>query len=189
MCANYVDVYSKASSPGAVGYKWSSEGTGSFEIQECDDVDVGTKIVIQLKPECREYADENRIREVVKKYSNFVGSPIFLNGNQLNIVQPLWLMDAKDISEEQHIEFYRYIANSFDTPRFNIHFKTDVPVTNTFLYFVENYSLNFLLHRRFRFEPFSIFLKANRDYLKCQETPTLALHCTLGRSSFSRKQN
>ncbi|CRL01686.1 CLUMA_CG014905, isoform A [Clunio marinus] len=138
MCASHVDVYTKSSSPGAIGYKWSSEGTGSFEIQECDDVDVGTKIVIQLKPECREYADEDRIRNVVKKYSNFVGSPIFLNGNQLNLVQPLWLMEPKEITDEQHLQFYRYIANSFDTPRFKIHFKTDVPVSiRAVLYFPE----------------------------------------------------
>lgn len=129
MCASHVDVYTKSSNPDAVGYKWSSDGTGSFEIQECDDVDVGTKIVINLRPEAREYADETRIREVVKKYSNFVGSPIFLNGNQLNLVQPLWLMEPKEITDEQHIEFYRYIANSFDIPRFKIHFKTDVPVS------------------------------------------------------------
>jgi TNF receptor-associated protein 1 len=138
MCANHVDVYTKASSPDAIGYCWSSEGTGSFEIQECDEVDVGTKIVIQLKPECREYADENRIRDVVKKYSNFVGSPIFLNGNQLNLVQPLWLMEPKEVTDEQHNEFYRYIANSFDVPRFKIHFKTDVPVSiRAVLYFPE----------------------------------------------------
>lgn len=131
MCATHVEVYTKASSPDAKGYKWSSDGTGSFEIQECDEVDVGTKIVIHLKPECREFADEDRLRDVVKKYSNFVGSPIFLNGNQLNLVQPLWLMEPKEVSDEQHNEFYRYIANCFDVPRFKIHFKTDVPVNLT----------------------------------------------------------
>lgn len=138
MCATHVDVYTKSSSPDSIGYKWSSEGTGSFEIQECGDVDVGTKIVIQLKPEAREFADETKIREVVKKYSNFVGSPIFLNGTQLNLVQPLWLMEPKEITEEQHTEFYRYIANSFDIPRYKIHFKTDVPVSiRAVLYFPE----------------------------------------------------
>jgi TNF receptor-associated protein 1 len=129
MCANDVEVFTKSSYPDSMGYRWASDGTGSFEIQECEDVDVGTKIVIHLKPECREYADENKIRDVVKKYSNFVGSPIFLNGTQLNLVQPLWLMEPKDVSDEQHSEFYRYIANSFDIPRFKIHFKTDVPVS------------------------------------------------------------
>lgn len=49
MCATNVDVYSKSSAPDSIGYKWSSDGTGSFEIQECDDVSVGTKIVVHLK--------------------------------------------------------------------------------------------------------------------------------------------
>lgn len=144
MCATHVDVYTKSSALDAVGYRWSSEGTGSFEVQECEDVDVGTKIVIQLKPECREYADENRIRDVVKKYSNFVGSPIFLNGTQLNLVQPLWLMDPKEITDEQHNEFYRYIANSFDIPRFKLHFKTDVPVSLLTLYNKQSITISIL---------------------------------------------
>lgn len=136
MVAKNVDVYTRSSAPNSIGYKWSSDGTGSYEISECENVDVGTKIVIYLKPDSREFADENKIREVVKKYSNFVGSPIFLNGTQLNLVQPLWLMEPKEVTDEQHTEFYRYIANSFDTPRFKIHFKTDVPVSiRSVLYF------------------------------------------------------
>jgi TNF receptor-associated protein 1 len=138
MVATEVDVYSKSSAPDSIGHKWSSDGTGSFEIQECDDVAVGTKIVIHLKPECREYAEENRIRDVIKKYSNFVGSPIFLNGNQINLVEPLWLKEPKEVTDDQHIEFFRYIANSFDVPRYKLHFKTDVPLSlRTVLYFPE----------------------------------------------------
>jgi TNF receptor-associated protein 1 len=49
MCASNVDVYSRSSGPDSIGYKWSSDGTGEFEIQECDDVAVGTKIVVHLK--------------------------------------------------------------------------------------------------------------------------------------------
>jgi TNF receptor-associated protein 1 len=136
MVAKNVDVYTRSSLPDSKGYRWTSDGTGSYEIQECENVDIGTKIVINLKPDSREFADENKIREVVKKYSNFVGSPIFLNGTQLNLVQPLWLMEPKEVTDEQHTEFYRYIANSFDTPRFKIHFKTDVPVSiRAVLYF------------------------------------------------------
>lgn len=138
MCATKVDVYSRGSHPDDVGFMWTSDGTGSFEIQECEDVAVGTKIVIHLKAECREYAEEDRIRDVIKKYSNFVGSPIYLNGNQMNLVQPLWLMDPKEVTDEQHLEFFRYIANSFDMPRYKLHFKTDVPLSlRAVLYFPE----------------------------------------------------
>lgn len=60
---------------------------------------------------------------MIKKYSNFVGSPIFLNGQRANDIQPLWLMEPKDVSQEQHNEFYRFIGNTFDTPRFVLHYK------------------------------------------------------------------
>lgn len=47
--------------------------------------------------------------EVINKYSNFVGCPIFLNGNQVNTVQALWLTDPKEVKPEQHDEFYRFV--------------------------------------------------------------------------------
>ena len=147
MCADKVDVYSKSSTKDSIGYKWSSDGSGSFNIQEADGVNAGTKIVITLKPDNREYADEARIRDVIKKYSNFVGSPIFLNGHQVNQIQPLWLMDPKEVTSDQHNEFYRYVANSFDTPRYLLHYKTDVPLSiRALLYFPEAITIQLLLN-------------------------------------------
>ncbi|CAD7012726.1 unnamed protein product [Ceratitis capitata] len=138
MVADKVEVFTRSSKVGSQGLRWASDGSGSYEIQEADGVAYGTKIVIHLKPECREYADEDRIRAVIKKYSNFVGSPIFLNGQRANDIQPLWLMEPKDVSREQHNEFYRFIGNTFDTPRFVLHYKTDVPLSiRALLYFPE----------------------------------------------------
>ncbi|XP_055846859.1 heat shock protein 75 kDa, mitochondrial [Episyrphus balteatus] len=138
MVADRVDVYTKSSKVGSPGLRWSSDGSGSYEIQEAENVAYGTKIVIHLKPECREYADEDRIRAVIKKYSNFVGSSIYLNGKQANVIQPVWLMEPKDVTLEQHTEFYRFIGNTFDAPRFVLHYKTDVPLSiRALLYFPE----------------------------------------------------
>lgn len=138
MVANRVDVYSKSSVKGSPGLKWSSDGSGSYEIQEAEGVSLGTKIVVHLKPECREYSDEDRIQAVIKKYSNFVGSPIFLNGKKANDIQPLWLMEPKDVTQEQHDNFYRFVGQTFDTPRFVLHYKTDVPLSiRALLYFPE----------------------------------------------------
>lgn len=175
MCATEVQVYTKSSGPDSTGYRWTSDGSGSFEVQECEDVDVGTKIVIFLKPECREYADENKIRDVVKKYSNFVGSPIFLNGNQLNLVQPLWLMEPKEVTDEQHNEFYRYIANSFDVPRFKIHFKTDVPVSRIYDENLNESFMTFAFAFRFQSELCSTSPRANLGSSNSLGTPTPAL--------------
>lgn len=62
MVANKVEVYTKSLKVGSPGLRWSSDGGGTYEVEEVNDVEVGTKIVIHLKPECREYADETRVK-------------------------------------------------------------------------------------------------------------------------------
>lgn len=112
--------------------------TGTYEIQEADNVQFGTKIVLHLKADCREFADDETIKQVINKYSNFVGSPVYLNGKKANNIQPLWLMDAKSVTSQQHNEFYRYISSSYDTPRYTLHYNTDVPISiHALLYFPE----------------------------------------------------
>ncbi|XP_030375156.1 heat shock protein 75 kDa, mitochondrial [Scaptodrosophila lebanonensis] len=136
--AQRVEVFTRAATPDAPGLRWSTDGSGSYEITEVKDVDYGTKIVLHLKTDCREYADEDRIKAVIKKYSNFVGSPILLNGKQANEIKPLWLLEPQSISKEQHIEFYRFVSNSFDSPRFTLHYNADVPISiHALLYFPE----------------------------------------------------
>jgi TNF receptor-associated protein 1 len=66
---------------------------------------------------------------IVKKYSNFVGNPIFLNGKQINTVQALWLMDPKQVTLDMHQEFFHFIGGTYDRPRFILHFVTDVPLS------------------------------------------------------------
>lgn len=136
--AQRVEVFTRASSPNAPGLRWSTDGSGMYEIEEVENVEHGTKIVLHLKTECREYADEDRIRAVIKKYSNFVGSPILLNDKQANDIKPLWLMEPQSITKEQHQDFYRFISNSFDSPRFTLHYNADVPLSiHALLYFPE----------------------------------------------------
>lgn len=137
MVASKLEVFSR-SAQSETGYKWTSDGTGSYEIAPADGVQFGTKIVLHLKPECREFADDDTLKTIIGKYSNFVGSPIFLNGSRINVIQPVWLMDAKSVTEQQHYEFYRYVSGSYDRPRFTLHYNTDVPLSiHALLYFPE----------------------------------------------------
>lgn len=62
MVADKVEVFTKSSKAGSPGLRWVSDGTGTFEIEEVDNVEVGTSIVLHLKSDCREYADEERIK-------------------------------------------------------------------------------------------------------------------------------
>lgn len=138
MVADKVEVFSRSSKVDSPGYKWSSDGSGTYEIQEAEGVALGTKIVMHLKADCREYADEEKVKAVIQKYSNFVGSSIFLNGQRANNIQPVWLMEPKQVTRDEHNEFYRFVGNTFDIPRFVLHYKTDVPLSiRALLYFPE----------------------------------------------------
>ncbi|CAI6365540.1 unnamed protein product [Macrosiphum euphorbiae] len=138
MVADRVEVFTKSVNPHATGYLWKSDGTNEYEIIESDNIERGTKIVMYLKQDCREYASEDTVRSVINKYSNFVNSPIKLNGSEINTIQPLWLLNPKSVSKEQHDEFYKFVANTYDRPRFVLHYSAEAPIqVRALLYFPE----------------------------------------------------
>ncbi|NWI95032.1 TRAP1 protein, partial [Pitta sordida] len=136
MVADKVEVFSQSAEPGSPGYHWSSDGSGVFEIAEASGVRTGTKIIIHLKEDCKEFANEDRVKEVVTKYSNFISFPLYLNGRRINTLQALWMLDPKDIGEWQHEEFYRFIAQAYDKPRYILHYKTDAPLNIRSIFYV-----------------------------------------------------
>ena len=88
----------------------------------------GTKVIIHLKEDCAEFSDYNKVRDIIKKYSSFVGSTLYLGGEKASDLQPVWLMDPKKVEPETHEDFYRYISNAYDKPRFVHHFRADAPM-------------------------------------------------------------
>merc|ERR1719391_383629 len=93
-----------------VGYRWSSDGSGVFELAEAEGLKVGSKIIIHLNAEAQEFSKEDHVKEIVEKYSNFVSAPIFLNGKKVNVLEPLWLLNSSQVTDEMHDEFYRFIS-------------------------------------------------------------------------------
>ncbi|XP_004630720.1 heat shock protein 75 kDa, mitochondrial [Octodon degus] len=136
MVADRVEVYSCSAAPGSPGYQWLSDGSGVFEIAEASGVRTGTKIIIHLKSDCKEFASKARVRDVVTKYSNFVSFPLYLNGRRMNTLQAIWMMDPKELDESQHEQFYRYIAQAYDKPRYTLHYKTDAPLNIRSIFYV-----------------------------------------------------
>ncbi|OUM69684.1 hypothetical protein PIROE2DRAFT_19612 [Piromyces sp. E2] len=128
MVAEKVEVFTKSAHKGSKGYCWTSDGAGSYDVAEADGVTCGTKIVIHLREDCKEFADIQNVKRIIKRYSNFVQYPIVLNGKRLNTIQALWTMNKNEITEDQHIEFYRFIANAHDKPQFTLLYKTDAPI-------------------------------------------------------------
>jgi len=136
MVAEEVIVYSQHAG-GSAAHEWRSDGYGSYTVAQASGVAQGTKIVIRLTPECKEqFASAKTVESVIKKYSNFVNFPIVLNGSPVNTVQAIWAMDKNKVTDEQHLEFYRFIGNAWDEPKNRLWYNADVPVSIKALLYV-----------------------------------------------------
>ena len=91
MVADTVQVYTRSWQKKGKGYCWESDGGGTYQIDEIDGQRRGTKIVIKLKDDFSDYAKEERIKDIVKKYSAFVQFPVSVNGEKVNTVDAIWL--------------------------------------------------------------------------------------------------
>ncbi|KAI7854223.1 Hsp90 protein-domain-containing protein, partial [Circinella umbellata] len=129
MVGEKITVYTRSAKPGSKGYCWTTDGHGSYTVAEADNVAVGTKIVIELRDDCKSYGSHLEVDAIIKKYSNFVGFPIYLNDQEVNTVEPLWTKEKNSVTADQHREFYRFIANAWDDPQYTLHFKTDAPLS------------------------------------------------------------
>ena len=136
MVAKRVRVYTHSWQAGEPGYVWSSDGAGSYEIEESAGERRGAKIVIELKDECAEFAEDGRIKEILERYSAFVSFPINLNGKRVNTIQALWLRSKNEIKDEEYTEFYKFQAHAYDEPLLRLHFSADAPLTINALLFV-----------------------------------------------------
>merc|ERR1712193_548529 len=108
-------------------YTWESSAGGSFTIRPGNDENLkrGTKIVLHIKEDQTEYIEEKRIKEVVKKHSQFIGYPINLmvekerekeisDDEELNKTKPIWTRNPEDISTEEYGEFYKSLTNDWE---------------------------------------------------------------------------
>jgi len=138
MVSDKVEVFTRTRDQDAKGYKWASDGCGSYTLEQAD-AEPGTRVVCHLKVQDREFSDEALVKDVLKKYSSFIGSAVEVNGERVNTIQPLWMLDPKEVTPEQHTDFYRFVGSSYDRPRFTLHYRTDAPINlRTVLYFPED---------------------------------------------------
>jgi len=136
MVAESVKVYSRSWKRDEPGHVWSSDGSGSYEIEPSEGERRGTKIVIKLKEDAGDFAQDWKIKEVLERYSAFVSFPINLNGKRVNTIQALWLRNKNEIKDEEYTEFYKFQAHAYDAPRLRLHFSADAPLAINALLFV-----------------------------------------------------
>ncbi len=136
MVAKRVTVFSRSLQPDEQGWQWVSEGTGGYEITPAADLPRGTKIVLELKDDAKEFAESNTIERIIKRYSSFVPFPIELNGKRVNTVQAIWARSKNEIKEEEYNEFYQFIGHDHENPMLRLHFSADAPLALQALLFV-----------------------------------------------------
>jgi len=136
MVAKSVKVYSRSWKKDEPGHVWTSDGSGSYEIEESEGDRRGTKIVITLKDDAADFATDWKAKEILERYSAFVSFPINLNGKHVNTIQALWLRNKNEIKDEEYTAFYKFQAHAFDEPRYRLHFSADAPLAINALLFV-----------------------------------------------------
>ncbi|PDH28643.1 MAG: molecular chaperone HtpG [Puniceicoccaceae bacterium MED-G30] len=129
MVADRVEVFTRSWKSDGESLRWSSDGSGAYEIESAEGERRGTRIVIHLKEEFKEFADKSRLETIVKNYSAFVQFPVKIDGQPVNTVQAIWLTNKSDVTEEEYKEFYKFQAKAFDDPRFWLHFSADAPIS------------------------------------------------------------
>lgn len=103
------------------GVRWESDGDGTYTIETVEDVPVGTAVTVHLRPADTEdalydYAEEWKIREIVKRYSDFISFPIRMGDDTLNSMKALWARPRSEVKAEEYQEFYRHISHDWSEP-------------------------------------------------------------------------
>ena len=132
MVADEVEVFSRRAGEGE-GWRWSSDGKGSFTVAESEEAPSrGTRIVLHLKKDAKEFVEPDRLRTIVRTYSDHIAIPIRLAGEAngeaaetLNQASALWTRPKSEITEEQYREFYHHVGHAFDEPWLRLHFKAE----------------------------------------------------------------
>lgn len=135
------------------GYIWESTGESSYSIEEVEKKGKGTEITLHLRKNSdeesnREYLEEYKVRELVKKYSDYVRYPVMLEVEKkeeetvtrkmvtLNSMVPIWKKNKTEITEEEYRDFYTSKFHDWEAPLKHIHFKVEGNMEYTALLYI-----------------------------------------------------
>ena len=135
MVADRVDVLTHKAGEDE-SWQWSSDGKGEFTIEPAERDAPGTTVVLHLKKDAKEFLEESRIRHIIKTYSEHISFPVKLGDDTLNAASALWTRAPKDITEDQHTEFYHHVSHAFDKPWHVMHNRVEGTVNHTSLLYI-----------------------------------------------------
>ena len=137
--------------------RWESDGQGSFTLENTEQEARGTVVTLHLKEGEEEFADNFRLRNIIKRYSDHISLPINMlkvdygadedkekekqeaaepEYERVNSASALWARDKKDISDDEYKEFYKHVSHDFQDPQTWIHNKVEGSQSYTSLFYI-----------------------------------------------------
>jgi molecular chaperone HtpG len=134
MVADKVTVISRMPGSPADGVRWESDGQGTYSLEAREKATRGTDVILHLKEEALEYLNDWAVRNLVKKFSDFIEHPIVMEVERkdgesthreeetLNSRKAIWLRSKSEVKPEEYSEFYKQISNDYEEPAKTIHY-------------------------------------------------------------------
>ncbi len=151
MVSKKVEIVTKSYKEDAKAVHWSCEGSPEFVLEETDKAERGTDIILHIDKESKEFLEEDRIEQILKKYCRYLPIPIAFGkkkewkdgkevetgeDNIINDTNPLWTRKPAELKDEDYKKFYHDLYPAQEDPLFWIHLNVDYPFTLTgILYF------------------------------------------------------
>lgn len=189
MVSDKVEIFTTSYREGAKTVHWSCTGTPEYRMEEiADDRVRGTQIVLHISEDSIEFADEQRIGDLLRKYCRFLPVPIVMgkvkewkdgkyvdtdSDNVINDTDPLWTRKPAEITEAQYKEFYHELYPTGEEPLFSIHLNIDYPFNLTGILYFPKIRNNFELQRN------KIQLYSNQVYVTDQVEGIVPEYLTL----------
>jgi molecular chaperone HtpG len=151
MVSDKVEVITRSWQEGSPAVKWTCDGSPEFTIEEAERESRGTDVILHIDKESKDFLEENRIEQLLKKYCKFLPVEIAFGKEQewkdgkyvdtgkdkiINNTKPAWTLKPSELKEEDYQKFYRELYPAGEEPLFNIHLNVDYPFKLTgILYF------------------------------------------------------
>ena len=151
MVSDKVEVISKSWDETEPAVKWTCDGSPEYKIEETAREARGTDVILYIDKESKDFLEENKIEELLKKYCKFLPVEIAFGQEKewkdgkyvetgkdkiINNTKPAWTLKPADLKEEDYLKFYKELYPIGDDPLFNIHLNVDYPFKLTgILYF------------------------------------------------------
>ena len=151
MVSKKVVIRSLSYKEGAKGVEWSCDGSPEYEMKETDKTGRGTDIILYIDDDNKEFLEQTRIDNLLKKYCRFLPVPVISGKEQewkdgkyvdtdkdrvINATEPLWTKKPSELTDEDYLRFYHELRPGEEDPMFWIHLNVDYPFPLTgILYF------------------------------------------------------